>query len=217
MVKSLDNLLPIRTNLCLPLIAEKVRHAWNTTPVKWYPLPLSTGILLLVFIRWRKRQEVDSGEVTLSPEGQTLKIKRPLHIHVLGVLPLRSMSRLWGYLNSLELPMWFRPFGFRLYAYLFDCNLEEIDPRDLTAYKSLGDFFYRKLAPDSRPIDNSILVCCQTAHFRVFLSSVSLGFTSRRNGFTLWNHNRCWTRRASERRNVFARCLARSFNYVCQR
>lgn len=138
---------------------EKARHAWNTTPIKWYPLPLSTGILLLVFIRWRKRQGSDSGEVTLSPEGQTLKIKRPFHIHALGVLPLRSMSRLWGYLNSLELPMWFRPFGFKLYAFLFNCNLEEIDPKDLTAYKSLGDFFYRKLDADARPIDKSILVC----------------------------------------------------------
>lgn len=54
--------------------------------------------------------------------------------------------------------MWFRPFGFKLYAFLFDCNLDEIEPKDLKAYKSLGEFFYRRLAPGSRPIDDAVLV-----------------------------------------------------------
>lgn len=79
-------------------------------------------------------------------------------VHVLGALPLRNMSRVWGYLNSFELPVWIRPYGFRLYAYMFGCNLEEIEPSDLTHYASLGDFFYRKLKPGVRPVDNSVLV-----------------------------------------------------------
>ena len=87
-----------------------------------------------------------------------VRLKGPLHIHVIGALPLRSMSRLWGYLNSLELPIWFRPFGFKLYAFLFGCNLDEIEPKDLKAYKSLGEFFYRKLSPDARPIEDAVLV-----------------------------------------------------------
>lgn len=61
-------------------------------------------------------------------------------------------------MNSFELPVWIRPYGFRLYAYVFGCNLEEIDPDDLTQYASLGQFFYRKLKPGARPIDNAILV-----------------------------------------------------------
>jgi len=68
------------------------------------------------------------------------------------------MSRVWGYVNSFELPVWIRPYGFRFYAYIFGCNLEEIDPDDLTQYASLGDFFYRKLKDGARPIDNAILV-----------------------------------------------------------
>lgn len=68
------------------------------------------------------------------------------------------MSRLWGYVNSLELPVWFRPYGFRLYAHAFGCNLDEIDPPDLTAYASLGEFFYRKLKPGARPVADAILV-----------------------------------------------------------
>ena len=77
---------------------------------------------------------------------------------MLGALPLRNMSRLWGYVNSLELPVWFRPYGFKLYAYMFGCNLEEIEIQDLTVYRSLGDFFYRKLKPGARPVDDAVLV-----------------------------------------------------------
>jgi len=59
----------------------------------------------------------------------------------MGALPLRNLSRLWGYLNSLELPIWFRPTGFRVYGWIFGCNLDEMEPSDLKHYKSLGDFF----------------------------------------------------------------------------
>jgi hypothetical protein len=68
------------------------------------------------------------------------------------------MSRLWGYINSLELPVWLRPYGLRLYASAFGCNLEEIEPDDLTQYVSLGDFFYRKLKEGVRPVANAALV-----------------------------------------------------------
>lgn len=68
------------------------------------------------------------------------------------------MSRIWGYVNSFELPVWFRPYGFRLYALAFGCNLDEIEPSDLKSYVSLGDFFYRKLKDGARPVDPAILV-----------------------------------------------------------
>ena len=68
------------------------------------------------------------------------------------------MSRVWGYVNSLELPIWFRPSGFKLYAWFFGCNLDEIEPSDLTQYPSLGEFFYRRLKPGVRPIANASLV-----------------------------------------------------------
>ena len=65
---------------------------------------------------------------------------------------------MWGYVNSLELPEWARPTGFRLYAWFFGCNLDEVE-KDLKEYKSLGDFFYRKLKDGSRPVADVILVC----------------------------------------------------------
>lgn len=78
---------------------------------------------------------------------------------MLGALPLRNLSRLWGYINSFELPVWLRPYGIRLYAKVFGCNLDEIEIKDLTQYKSLGDFFYRKLKDGVRPVANAPLVC----------------------------------------------------------
>lgn len=76
----------------------------------------------------------------------------------MGALPLRNMSRLWGYLNSLELPVAIRPYGFRLYAAAFGCNLDEIEHSDLTYYSNLGDFFYRKLKEGARPVADAPLV-----------------------------------------------------------
>ena len=75
----------------------------------------------------------------------------------MGALPLRNLSRVWGHLNSLELPVWFRPTGFKLYAWIFGCNLDEVE-KDLKEYKSLGDFFYRKLKDGSRPVADVVLV-----------------------------------------------------------
>jgi len=70
-------------------------------------------------------------------------------------LPLRSMSRLWGVINSLELPVWSRKPCYKLYAWLFQCNLNEMDIDDLTHYKNLSEFFRRKLKPNARQIDES--------------------------------------------------------------
>ncbi|EPQ61394.1 hypothetical protein GLOTRDRAFT_102911 [Gloeophyllum trabeum ATCC 11539] len=136
---------------------QRLSAAWRDTPTKWYPLPLAVGALLLVAVDYRKNHL--GKEVHVDEHGnEIVKLKGPWQVHVIGALPLKNLSRLWGYLNSLELPVWFRPFGFRLYAWVFGCNLNEIDPDDLTQYASLGEFFYRKLKPGARPVANAPLV-----------------------------------------------------------
>ncbi|KAJ7026160.1 phosphatidylserine decarboxylase 1 [Mycena alexandri] len=143
------------TNNELPLY-RKIINAWTETPVTWYPIPIAVGALVLVAIQYRKNSRK---EVHVDEEGnEVIRLKGPWQVHVLGALPLRNMSRLWGYVNSLELPIWFRPYGFRLYAVAFGCNLDEIEPADLRAYPSLGAFFYRKLKDGARPVADSILV-----------------------------------------------------------
>ncbi|KAF5339360.1 hypothetical protein D9611_009785 [Ephemerocybe angulata] len=141
----------------LPLY-RKLMNAWTETPTKWYPLPLAVGALLLVAIQYRKKVQQARKEVELDENGmEVIKLKGPWHVHAIGALPLRNMSRLWGYVNSLELPVWFRPYGYRLYACAFGCNLDEIE-NDLASYPSLGAFFYRRLKPGLRQPENAALV-----------------------------------------------------------
>ncbi|KAI0078547.1 phosphatidylserine decarboxylase [Panus rudis PR-1116 ss-1] len=137
---------------------KRLGRAWSETPTKWYPLPLAAGALLLIILQYRKRASAEP-EVHLDEDGhEVVKLKGPWQVYVIGALPLRNLSRVWGYLNSLELPVWFRPIGFRVYSWIFGCNLDEIDPEDLKSYKSLGDFFYRRLKDGVRPISNTVLV-----------------------------------------------------------
>ena len=69
-----------------------------------------------------------------------------------STLPLNAVSRLWGQFNNLTLPMWFRPIGYKFYTYLFNVNLDEIEDPDLYHYANLGEFFYRRIKPERRPI-----------------------------------------------------------------
>lgn len=141
---------------------EKLAGAWKNTPTKWYPLPVLVGALLLVALNFRKKQR-QSGQGNVDPmvvdrDGEeVIKLRGPLQVHVIGALPLRNLSRLWGYLNSLELPVWFRPIGIKFYSRIFGVNLDEVE-HELSHYKSLGEFFYRRLKPGVRPIDDAILV-----------------------------------------------------------
>ncbi|KAI6142190.1 phosphatidylserine decarboxylase-domain-containing protein [Pisolithus tinctorius] len=164
LVTSTRNAIPPESSQQVPgtsaaPIYKQFVSAWTRTPTKWYPLPLAVGALLLVMIQYRKKVARAEREVDVDEDGhEVIRLRGPWQVHVLGALPLRNMSRVWGYLNSFELPIWVRPYGFRLYAYMFGCNLDEIEPDDLTQYASLGDFFYRKLKPGARPVDNSVLV-----------------------------------------------------------
>ncbi|KAK5959345.1 phosphatidylserine decarboxylase 1 PWA37_003300 [Arxiozyma heterogenica] len=69
-----------------------------------------------------------------------------------STLPLNAVSRLWGQFNNLTLPMWFRPIGYKFYTFLFNVNLDEIEDPDLYHYANLGEFFYRRIKPETRPI-----------------------------------------------------------------
>lgn len=70
-------------------------------------------------------------------------------------LPLKAVSRAWGYFNGLRLPVWLRTPAFSLYIWLFDCQLHEAAVTDLTSYKNLSEFFRRQLRAGVRPVDHS--------------------------------------------------------------
>jgi phosphatidylserine decarboxylase len=58
-------------------------------------------------------------------------------------------------LNDLVLPIPLRVPIYYLYSIIFGCNLNEIDELDLNAFENLGQFFYRKIKSESRPITSA--------------------------------------------------------------
>jgi phosphatidylserine decarboxylase len=48
--------------------------------------------------------------------------------------------------------------GYKLYSWIFGVNLTEMDPEDLTQYRSLSEFFMRQLKQGVRPIADNQLV-----------------------------------------------------------
>lgn len=71
----------------------------------------------------------------------------------MSTLPLKAISRLWGRVNELTIPYYLRVPGFKLYAFIFGVNLDEVAEPDLHVYPNLAAFFYRTLKPGVRPLD----------------------------------------------------------------
>ncbi|KAJ3299657.1 phosphatidylserine decarboxylase 1 [Borealophlyctis nickersoniae] len=84
---------------------------------------------------------------------QRVVVDGPWQVRFYATLPLRSLSRLWGWANSLTVPVWLREPLYKAYSNAFGCNLEEMENPDLKSYRNLADFFYRSLKPGVRIID----------------------------------------------------------------
>ena len=69
-------------------------------------------------------------------------------------MPLKIISRIWGWINSVQLPVFLRVYVIQCYSLYFGCNLEEAEVTDLKSYKNLGEFFRRSLKPGLRPIES---------------------------------------------------------------
>lgn len=79
-------------------------------------------------------------------------------MYAYSTLPLKTMSRLWGQVNSINLPVWMRLPSYKVYLYIFGVNLGEMEEPDLTTYANLLEFFYRSLRPGVRPLADLDLV-----------------------------------------------------------
>ncbi|XP_063912288.1 phosphatidylserine decarboxylase proenzyme, mitochondrial isoform X3 [Zophobas morio] len=71
------------------------------------------------------------------------------------MLPLRTVSRCWGWIADIQLPEFLRPFIYGLYANTFGVKLSEALHEDLRYYPSLADFFARPLKNGIRAIDHA--------------------------------------------------------------
>ncbi|KAG2183768.1 hypothetical protein INT43_006779 [Umbelopsis isabellina] len=138
---------------------ERVFDAWKNTKMNWAPIPVGLGLGLLCVIQYRRvvRREKERQSGVKVPDRKYVA-SGPWQVHVAAALPLRHMSRLWGAFNSINIPEFLRPAGFRLYSWIFGCNLDEMKVKDLKAYPNLSAFFYRELEEGARPIANAPLV-----------------------------------------------------------
>jgi len=76
-----------------------------------------------------------------------------------SLVPRKIQSRIFGYINSLTLPVFLRAPLIGLFCKVYGCDLTEALQPDLRSYSNLSEFFRRSLKPELRPIAMHDLVC----------------------------------------------------------
>ncbi|XP_058778186.1 phosphatidylserine decarboxylase proenzyme 1, mitochondrial [Vicia villosa] len=118
-----------------------------------YLLPGATVATILMLGALHARRMYDDKKTEdMREKGIEMEFQPDVKASFLRLLPLRSISRCWGELTSLEIPVWLRPHVYRAWARAFHSNLEEA-ALPLDKYASLKEFFVRALKEGSRPID----------------------------------------------------------------
>jgi len=114
----------------------------------WRPVPVGVGLLLLAVLQWRHIRRKEH-----TTDSKTVVVAKDWEITCYRAVPLRVLSRVWGWLLSKQLPPLIRPLVYNYYASTYNCNLEEAAHDDLTVYKSLAEFFCRPLKDGVRPVN----------------------------------------------------------------
>ncbi|KAL4277919.1 hypothetical protein GQ457_03G022090 [Hibiscus cannabinus] len=119
-----------------------------------FVVPGATVATLLMLGVLHARRLYDDKKVEEAREkGIEPEFRPDVKATFLRMLPLRSISRVWGFLTNVDIPVWLRPHVYRAWARAFHSNLEEA-ALPLEEYASLRDFFIRKLREGCRPIDS---------------------------------------------------------------
>lgn len=151
---------------------SRLRNALRGTPIVWRPIPIGLGIVFLGAFQlyriqqrerrqeeeaWRQEHddenEFDNGESGRPKKRKRIRPSGPWTVQVMSTIPLKALSRWWGWFNSIDIPYYFRIPGFKLYGWAFGVNFSEIDEPDLHNFRNLSEFFYRTLKPGVRPLD----------------------------------------------------------------
>lgn len=124
--------------------------------LKWTPIPLGLGFALITYQHYRhvRNREIRKYRLADGTEG-TVGTASDWEVTCYRLLPLKSMSRLFGWVNGLELPVWTRTAIIGFYIKTFGCNMAEAAEEDPKQYRNLGEFFRRAIKPEVRPVDQS--------------------------------------------------------------
>ncbi|KAL6645355.1 hypothetical protein ACP70R_016963 [Stipagrostis hirtigluma subsp. patula] len=116
-------------------------------------LPGATAAVLVMLGALHARRMYDDKKVAERKEkGIEPEFSPDFKASFLRLLPLRSMSRFWGSLMEVEVPVFMRPYIYKAWARAFHSDLQEV-ALPLEEYPSLQAFFVRSLKEGSRPID----------------------------------------------------------------
>lgn len=74
-----------------------------------------------------------------------------LQITCYRAVPLRAMSRAWGWISSQHVPLSIRCWLYTRFANIYGVNIDEA-AHSLEHYSSLCEFFIRPLKEGSRPV-----------------------------------------------------------------
>ncbi|SPN98822.1 related to phosphatidylserine decarboxylase [Cephalotrichum gorgonifer] len=157
----------------------KARNPQGKKGIQWFSIPLSVGVgvvgLVQLYKSYKKssssdrqdgserateplqkkeRDEIQDEDSTRRPRRRPrIRPDGPWQVRVMSTLPLKAISRLWGWFNQLTIPYYLRAPGFKLYSFIFGVNLDEVSEPDIRTYRNLAAFFYRTLKPGARPLD----------------------------------------------------------------
>nr|DAD18470.1 TPA_asm: hypothetical protein HUJ06_019933 [Nelumbo nucifera] len=112
----------------------------------------TVATLLMLGILHARRLYDDKKVEEAREQGIEFEFSPDVKARFLSLLPLRSISRFWGFITSVEIPVPLRPLIYKGWARAFHSNLEEA-ALPLDEYASLQDFFVRTLKAGCRPID----------------------------------------------------------------
>ncbi|EDV93057.1 phosphatidylserine decarboxylase proenzyme, mitochondrial [Drosophila grimshawi] len=115
---------------------------WTGFLLRWAPM----GLCVFGAIEWQlhKFRSIRDGAPRTASEFQS---------RVYCSLPLRIMSRCWGWLAACYMPNPLRPYVYGWYSSMFKVNIEEALYSDFNHYSSMAEFFTRPLKEGVRVIN----------------------------------------------------------------
>ncbi|XP_017015865.2 phosphatidylserine decarboxylase proenzyme, mitochondrial [Drosophila takahashii] len=126
----------------LAQLRRNILSRWTGFLLRWAPM----GICVFGAIEWQlqKRRCDEDGQPRTASEFQS---------RVYCSLPLRIISRCWGWLAACYLPPSLRPYVYGWYSNTFNVNLSEAQFPEYEHYNSLAEFFTRPLKEGVRVIN----------------------------------------------------------------
>ncbi|XP_030762478.1 phosphatidylserine decarboxylase proenzyme, mitochondrial isoform X1 [Sitophilus oryzae] len=145
---------------------------WEGVFKRFVPL----GICLFAVMQWRAyRSRIRDGAVAKQWE-----------INCYCLLPLRTVSRVWGFFADKNIPEFARPLVFQTYARTFGVDISEAQHEDLKHYSTLTEFFTRPLKEHVRIIDSDSCLVSPCDGTVLSVGSVDNGQVEQVKGVTYY-------------------------------